>query len=404
LDLSMSVLRSVSPLHLEYMRNIGVAASMTISLIVEDQLWGMIACHHNAPMRVSHTQRLAYEALGQLVSVRLRAVDAATHHQHVRNLGQMAAHVVTAMAAAENPAEGASAEPEALLGMVAADGAVVEIDGVRVSVGTVPCMEILDLVVPRLIELAANGANPLVTNALANQVGITRDDYASDPAAATGALFLPLPGRVQGFILWLRGERAQTVRWAGRPTDKPEGTSGPDGSLSPRASFAEWLQVVRGHSKPWQSWEVATAVELAHAMPEVLQHRAQNRLVRLALHDPLTGLPNRVQLHDRLASLLSTRKPETGGSQPRLGILFFDIDGFKAINDTRGHHVGDELLILVAQRVSALIRQQDIVARMGGDEFVLLLPDSGLDEAVSVGQRIVEDFRHPFLLGEEVQS
>jgi diguanylate cyclase (GGDEF)-like protein len=403
LDLSMSVLRSVSPAHLQYMRNMGVTASMTISLVVENQLWGMIACHHDAPMRLNHIQRLAYESLGQVMSVRLRAIDAAKHHARVRGLGQMAAQVVTAMAAAENPADGAVAAPDALLGMVAADGAVVEIDGVRAVVGDVPGTDALNLVVPRLTELAARGAEPVATDALADLLGMKLDEMGTNAPCATGALFLPLPSRVQGFILWLRGERARTVRWAGRLTEKADAAAGQDVSLTPRGSFAEWLQVVHGCSEPWRTWEVATATELADAMPEILQHRAQNRLVRLALHDPLTGLPNRVQLHDKLASLLIARTSGPGSKPPALGILYFDIDGFKAVNDTRGHHIGDELLVAVARRISGLIRSQDIFARMGGDEFVLLLPDSSLGEAVNIGQRIVEDFRHPMLLGGELQ-
>jgi light-regulated signal transduction histidine kinase (bacteriophytochrome) len=95
LDLSLSVLRSVSPLHLQYLRNMGVSATMTISLIVDNQLWGLIACHHSAPKYVNHLQRLAYEALGQLVSVRLRSAEVAKQHEHIQDLRQMAAHVVT---------------------------------------------------------------------------------------------------------------------------------------------------------------------------------------------------------------------------------------------------------------------------------------------------------------------
>ena len=408
LDLSMCVLRSVSPLHLQYLRNMGVASTMTISLIVDNQLWGLIACHHSNPKLVNHVQRLAYEALGQLVSVRLRAAEAAKHHQHIRELGQMAAQVVAAMAAAENPAAGAAVAAQSLLGMTAADGAVVEIEGVRMSIGTVPGVQVLDLLVPYLIARAGADPAPLTADALPDLAGMPVDDEISNASAAAGTLFLPLPGRVQGFILWLRMERARTVRWAGRSNTKIDDDGEGEEEvlpLSPRASFAEWLEEVRGLSLPWRAAEVAAANELAQAMPEVLQHRAQNRLVRLALHDPLTGLPNRVQLHDRLDKLLVAAEPDPGGDDDarQLGVLFVDIDGFKAVNDTQGHLIGDELLAMVAQRLVALIRPQDTVARMGGDEFVILVPDIDAHEATAIGQRMVEDFRRSFLLGGQLQ-
>lgn len=407
IDLSMSVLRSISPVHLQYLRNMGVFATMTISLIVDDQLWGLIACHHGGPKRIDHMQRLACEALGQLVSVRLRAAEFAGRHAYVQKLSRLAAQVVTAMAASENPSTGAAAASAALLGMTAADGAVVEIDGVRVCAGAVPSMEVIDLIVARLGKLCGVGPNPLASDDLAAHLARPEDNRNWLEPAASGALFLPLPGRAQGFVLWLRGERAQTVRWAGRQETKPDGRDGiAVAPLTPRTSFAEWIEEVRGRSLPWHAGEVAAATELAQAMPEVLQHRAQNRLVRLALHDSLTGLPNRVQLNDRLTNVLSRPEAPNGGvaSGPDVGILFVDVDGFKAINDTHGHQAGDELLIVVARGITALVRPGDTVARMGGDEFVILLPAIDAFEAASIGQRIADNFRRSTLLGGQLRQ
>jgi diguanylate cyclase (GGDEF)-like protein len=137
-------------------------------------------------------------------------------------------------------------------------------------------------------------------------------------------------------------------------------------------------------------------------MPEVLLHRAQNRLVRLALHDPLTGLPNRTLLQDRLHEQLRLPpSPDLGGELP-VAVLFLDLDGFKAVNDTQGHAVGDALLKQVAQRLIGVTRSQDTVARMGGDEFVILLPHTAGPEAAAVAQRVVEDFHRSFTLHERV--
>lgn len=397
LDLSLSVLRSVSPLHLEYLRNMGVAATMTISLIVDDRLWGMVACHHGAPKRIEHVKRVACESLGHLVSVRLRAAMRTSYDQHVRDLLKMTSQVITSMAAGETPAIGAAVAAEPLLKMTAADGAVVEIDGIRTTVGSVPSDELLDRMVHRLAELAA-GTRPFATESLQEHLSdADREDVAAS-GAATGALYLPLPGRVRGYVLWLRGERSQTLRWAGRPQDQDQDAAGgivPQ--LSPRTSFDEWIEQVQGRSLPWDPADLAAATELAQAMPEVVEHRAQNRLVRMALHDPLTGLPNRTLLQDRLDDLLKAR---TGAAaDDHCGVLFVDIDEFKAVNDTHGHQIGDELLILTAQRISSAVRTHDMVGRMAGDEFVVLLPETDAVEAASVGHLVVEELHRPFVLG-----
>ena len=112
------------------------------------------------------------------------------------------------------------------------------------------------------------------------------------------------------------------------------------------------------------------------AMLDLRRHRARladanEELHRLALADPLTGLPNRTLLFDRLQQALE-RLPRTGGS---VGIAFCDLDGFKQINDTHGHDVGDEMLRLVAERLKSAARTVDTVARVAGDEFVVVCPD-----------------------------
>jgi diguanylate cyclase (GGDEF)-like protein len=122
----------------------------------------------------------------------------------------------------------------------------------------------------------------------------------------------------------------------------------------------------------------------------------QGELERLARHDALTGLPNRALLHDRLCVALA--RAERDGRP--LALLVMDLDGFKAVNDTLGHEAGDATLKLVAERLSGLLRQGDTVARIGGDEFVALLPVmSGPADAEIVARRIVEAVGQPFFLG-----
>jgi diguanylate cyclase (GGDEF)-like protein len=120
------------------------------------------------------------------------------------------------------------------------------------------------------------------------------------------------------------------------------------------------------------------------------------QLKEQALHDPLTGLPNRVLLFDRMehALRMSTR------SARQLAILFVDLDGFKAVNDCHGHHVGDEVLTAVAGRICEAVRGADTVARLGGDEFVVLCEDvEDIDKPVQIAKRIISALSEPFVLG-----
>ncbi|MCX6009550.1 MAG: diguanylate cyclase, partial [Chloroflexi bacterium] len=128
---------------------------------------------------------------------------------------------------------------------------------------------------------------------------------------------------------------------------------------------------------------------------DVTEHKQfEQKLAEMATHDPLTGLPNRVLLSDRFTIGLALSRR----SGNRLAVLMLDLDRFKAINDSMGHDVGDKLLKAVGKRLEVTMRKSDTVARIGGDEFVLLLPQiPKADEASKFAQRILDAFREPFV-------
>ncbi|TVQ06566.1 MAG: EAL domain-containing protein [Leptolyngbya sp. DLM2.Bin27] len=126
------------------------------------------------------------------------------------------------------------------------------------------------------------------------------------------------------------------------------------------------------------------------------QVRMRRQLEHDACHDGLTGLPNRKQLHERLEASLSQAHQQ---NSYRFALLFLDIDHFKVVNDSLGHLIGDELLMEVASRLKAVLRQTDLAVRLGGDEFVVLLEDvNHLDVAQAMAERILERLRQPFQL------
>ena len=126
---------------------------------------------------------------------------------------------------------------------------------------------------------------------------------------------------------------------------------------------------------------------------DISQHKAaQEHIQRLAHFDSLTGLPNRSLLKDRINQALSSAQR----NQTPLALMFLDLDHFKNINDSLGHRIGDELLIALARRLTVVVREQDTVSRLGGDEFILVLPDTDADGAAHVAEKLLESALQPY--------
>jgi diguanylate cyclase (GGDEF)-like protein len=142
-----------------------------------------------------------------------------------------------------------------------------------------------------------------------------------------------------------------------------------------------------------QSGNIIGAIE---SVRDITDHKqAEEKIQQMAYHDSLTGLPNRKLFFDRLGIALA----QAQRNQKKVGVAMLDLDKFKDVNDTLGHDVGDLLLKATAERLSAALRKGDTVARFGGDEFVLILPDlKGREDVIQVAQKIVDSFRKPFLI------
>jgi diguanylate cyclase (GGDEF)-like protein/PAS domain S-box-containing protein len=128
---------------------------------------------------------------------------------------------------------------------------------------------------------------------------------------------------------------------------------------------------------------------------------AEKQLIHTATHDPLTGLTNRLVFYDRIAVELARARR----NQTNLALIYIDLDRFKIINDTRGHSCGDQLLKAVAERLENLLRETDTLARMGGDEFMYILPEVDSSEDVGrIAEKVLDAIRKPFLLDGQLQS
>jgi len=268
LDLTYSTLRSVSPIHLEYLRNMGVRASMSISLLRDGRLWGLVACHHySGPHEPPFEVRTAAEFLGSALSVRLVSQAEDERETEVRRAEGVLAHLAADSRDESVPIGIALTRSGWLRRLVRADGAVVVAEGGLIAVGNVPDEDGCRALVAWVL---GHGEDLVMSDALHRDA----PDVAALVPDVAGVLGIVLPeGQV---VLWVRDEVLRHVDWGGDPYNK-EIARGEDDSvrLSPRKSFERWREVVRGHSVPWTSDQTDVATSLRGHLVEALYLRGR---------------------------------------------------------------------------------------------------------------------------------
>ncbi|MGY2081664.1 SpoIIE family protein phosphatase [Modestobacter sp. SYSU DS0657] len=275
LDLTFSTLRSVSPIHCEYLRNMGVRASMSISLLRDDKLWGLIACHHYAgPHSPPYATRAAAEFLGSALSLRL--VDRAQDEEHRRAL-QVRSTLAWLTAAAldeDRPLAQSLLGSPGLLDVLPADSVVLNLQGATASAGA----PLPAAVVGALAAWAAEQGSDVVST---DQLPLVAPHLPVPADLACGVLALPLP---EGqYVIWTRAEQVHSVDWGGDPHNKAIAErQGDTVRLSPRKSFDRWREVVRNRSEPWSPAQLGEVGDLRTNLLEALYARSR-RVARVAL-------------------------------------------------------------------------------------------------------------------------
>ncbi|WP_042245626.1 histidine kinase dimerization/phosphoacceptor domain -containing protein [Paracoccus sp. PAMC 22219] len=270
IDLSDSMLRSVSPVHLHYLRNMGVGASASMSIIKDGALWGLVACHHPEPRDLSLATRLACQSMADSLArqIRLRE-ETLLYRERIR----LRAHEDTVLARL-GPDDrldqffAQSAGP--LAELVGADGFAAAQGSELFRFGSCPDAAALRHLADHVQQSAS--ITPFVSSDLGRDI----------PAAqayrdvASGMLSVTMSTEVPTILMWFRAEKLQVVTWAGNPhKDAP---AVPGATLEPRASFAAWSDEVRGKSRPWTAAEIEAASRLVRLM---LEARSSRRIRRL---------------------------------------------------------------------------------------------------------------------------
>jgi light-regulated signal transduction histidine kinase (bacteriophytochrome) len=266
--LSFAALRSVSPVHLQYMRNMGTLASMSISILVESRLWGLISCHNAQPRQVNAQVRTACDLLGKVVSLQLTASEQGMYARRRIELKRMEVDLLARLASVSNFAKGLVENPGSWLELCGASGAAVLTDSALFTAGQTPSTE-------RLRALAAvvrerHSGEVFACDALA----LLWPEFADLAPQASGVLAISISQLYPSYIMWFRPEVVRTVRWGGDPRKPAEpGT----GLLNPRNSFEVWKEQVRLRAEPWSKAEVDGSAELRTAIINLVLLRAEER-------------------------------------------------------------------------------------------------------------------------------
>jgi len=286
LDMSMCALRSMSPLHLQYLKNMGVTGTLVVSLVREGRLWGLIAAHHDSPRAISPVLRAACDLLAEVAATRIAAIENYAHAQVAILVRRLEQRLVEATSTEGDWRLALFRNPRTLLQPLEASGAALFAEGEVLTVGEVPST-------PELRELQRwVDAQPVTDGPFAcSSVAKANPSLDSLTPTASGVLAVRLSASQSDYLMWFRKEQLLTVTWAGDPS-KPMVGDDPL-TLSPRRSFAAWSELVRGTALPWTSADLALGRAIGLALVDII---VQVHAVRLLVAEhQLAGIRRTVQ-------------------------------------------------------------------------------------------------------------
>lgn len=274
LDMSHCYLRSMSPLHLQYLKNMGVTATLVLSLVRENRLWGLVACHHYSPRNLRQSVRAATELLAEAIATRITAIETYAHAQITLMVRRLEQRLLEATSTLGDWRPALFGNPRTLLQPLEATGAALYYEGEVMTAGDAPCVAELRALVEWLDRQPADG--PFAT------ASIERNNprLASLTPLAAGVLAVRLSAARPDYLLWFRKEQLCTITWAGEPV-KPSDQDNPL-ELSPRRSFAAWTEIVRGTAVSWTPSELALARAVGASLIDIIVQIHAVRLLFVA--------------------------------------------------------------------------------------------------------------------------
>lgn len=360
LDMSLCCLRSMSPIHIQYLKNMGVCATLVASLVVGDKLWGLVACHHYTPRLIQYPTRVVCELLAEATSTRIAALESFVQSQAELSVRRLEQRMVEAIST-NGDWEGALFDnPQVVLQPLNATGVALLRDDAIVTAGDVPGTR----------ELREIGA--WLDKGPRQPVMATADLCRREPLfqsltpVAAGVLAVPISQSPGEYLLWFRPERIRTLTWGGNPHEGVKVGDDPT-HLSPRRSFAQWHEVVEGTSDPWTANDLTTARLMGDSVADVIQ---QFRAVRfLITQHQLEQVITRVRLSEQPLLIADA-----------MGRILLTNQAFDRLLKA-GHRPGTlaDILTLFVDKSEAQRELMDLLEhlRPWRSETLLLVPEGG---------------------------
>ncbi len=336
LDLSHSKLRSVSPIHIEYLQNMGVGASMSVSIILHGKLWGLFACHHYGTRRISYARRTAAELYGQMFSLLLESQERETAAHFELNARELHNRLMGAIASDSPPFEVLTSFLDDFCEVISCDGVGVAVNGKFALRGSTPDEAQFTTLIRFLNQVSPS---QIYESHELRERFEPSQEYGDKVA---GVLAVPISRSPRDYLVFFRKEVARTVNWAGDP-NKPMQTGPLGDRLTPRKSFELWRETVQGQSSPWTVVDQRIAESLRVTMLEVilrLTDAAERE--RKAAQDRQELLI--AELNHRVRNILTLIRGLVGHSKAGAGSL-------------------DEFAKVLNDRIHALSRAHDQITR-----------------------------------------
>lgn len=297
LDLSYAHLRSVSPIHCEYLTNMGVGASMSISVIVDGALWGLVACHHYAPRALPMGQRVAAEMFGEFFSLHIERLRSRQQLEAAQHVQQALDTLLRNANQAPDMAEFFHARLGEFKALVACDGIGMSLHGRWSSLGLTPP----PAAIAELLALAQRVAEGQTW--ASHRLSTVHPPAQAYAAQVSGVLVIPMSQHPRDYLLLFRKEVLETLDWAGDP-NKTYDTGAHGERLTPRKSFAIWKETVHQQSLPWTEQDRQFGEAIRTAVVEVALHNSELLASERSKADVRQRMLNE-ELNHRVKNILS---------------------------------------------------------------------------------------------------